>query len=189
MQQINLYQSIFKPKQVPLSPRLMLQIVLITITIFTLISFYTSQQNATLAKSISKIDYSPSKVIDKSLESPLLRAELEDLLKQNNEKQSLLSYLTENNLGNQLGFSETLSNLSQQRIHNVWLTSFSFLNAGTLITLDGHAVESSQIPLYIDNLARAKHFQGKQFSVFELQQTDETDIYTFKLHTSNKQGS
>lgn len=189
MQQINFYQAQFKPKQVPLPPKLMLQIVLIVIAIFALISFYSSQKNSVLEKSILQSHQQASPDIDtKPLDTSRLHAQLVDLQKKNKQKQSLLRYLTQHDLGNQLGFSETLGNLSQQRIHNVWLTSFSFIDAGDSITLDGKSVESSQIPLYIDNLARSEHFQGKQFSVFELQQSDDTGLYSFKLHTNNKLG-
>jgi len=189
MQQINLYQAQFKPKQIPLHPKLMLQIVVIVIAIFTLISFYNAQKNSVLEGSTSQTQRQNSPDIDtKSLDTPFLHAQLDDFLKKNKQKQSLLHYLTQHDLGNQLGFSETLSNLSQQRIHNVWLTSFSFIGAGDTITLDGKSVDSSQIPLYIDKLARSEHFKGKQFSVFELQQADDTGIYRFKLHTNNKLG-
>lgn len=189
MQQINLYQAQFKPKQVPLPPKLMLQIAVIVIAILALISFYSSQKNSVLEEAISHSEQQISPDIDtQSLDTPLLHAQLDGLHKKNKQKQSLLRYLTQHDLGNQLGFSETLGNLSQQRIHNVWLTSFSFIDAGNSISLDGKSLESSQIPLYIDNLARSEHFKGKQFSVFELQKSDDTGIYSFKLHTNNKLG-
>lgn len=102
----------------------------------------------------------------------------------------LLDYLTQQSFGNSQGFSKTLRTLSQQKINNVWLTSFSLLDGGQTITLHGEALQSSQIPLYIDSLGKSPHFHGKQFSVFQLQQPeDNATRYTFKLHSEQKTGS
>ena len=160
-------------------------VILAIIALFTIFSLYQAQQNSSLENDISEAKQAIPEVADSSSDSaPLLRAELENLQKKYTEKQTFLDYLTKYELGNRQGFSEILSDLAKQRIDNVWLTSFSFLDAGRSITLDGKALESNQIPLYIDNLAQAKQFQGKQFSVFELQQPADSKVYTFKLHTN-----
>jgi len=185
MQQINLYQAQFKPKQVILPPSQLLLIILLVITILAVISLYASKENSVLHALIEKQQQQTMQQIDVVTDTPLLDAELKKLQQQNQDKDSLLTYLTSHDFGNQLGFSESLKNLSQQRINNVWLTAFSFSDGGQAIKLEGKALQSSQIPLYIDNLARAKHFQGKQFSVFQLQQPkDDAGLYIFKLHTN-----
>jgi len=187
MQQINLYQAQFKPKQVILPASQILVIILLVITILAVMSLYAHRKNTVLSDLIKQQQQQSVQQLDIVTESPLLDAELKKLQQQNQDKESLLHYLTRHNFGNQLGFSELLNNLSQQRINNVWLTAFSFSDGGETIKLEGEALQSSQIPLYIDNLARAKQFQGKQFSVFQLQQPkDDESLYTFKLRTNNK---
>jgi len=189
MQQINLYQAQFKPKEVILPPFQMLLILLGVIITLSVMSLYSAQKNAVLEKTINKQQQYTQQNIQQSTESPLLNAELEKINYQRADKQRLLDYLTHQDFGNQHGFSVTLRHLSQQQIDNVWLTEFSLIRGGQTITLQGKALQSSQIPAYIDSLAKAEHFQGKQFSVFQLQQPeDDSNVYTFKLNTDNNAG-
>lgn len=190
MQQINLYQAEFKPKAVPLPPRQMFQVILVMLAIFTVISLYQAKKNSVLETIIANTQtHQAQPVAIESSGNSLLQAELNQLKQQYIEKESLLTYLTHHDFGNQLGFSATLTSLAQQRIDNVWLTAFSFTDSGHTITLDGKALQSSQIPMYIDSLAKSEHFQGKQFSVFQLQKPDDdSGIYTFQLHTKNSLG-
>lgn len=157
------------------------------ITALSVVSLYSAKRNSTLQTIISNQQQQQSEHPQERITgTPLLDAKLEQLQLQHQTQQRLLDYLTHTNFGNQLGFSKRLNNLSQQRINNVWLTAFSFLDSGKSITLDGKALQASQIPLYIDNLARSEQFQGKQFSVFQLQQPeDDSSSYSFRLHTQN----
>lgn len=189
MQQINLYQAKFKPKKVLLPPRQMLLILFLILIILSVMGLYSAKKNTVLKQIISKQQQYSIQQIDHISESPLLNAELEKLRQQQNEKKRLLDYLTHQDFGNQQGFSATLHSLAKQQIANVWLTEFLLLNGGQSITLQGKSLQSSQIPLYIDSLAKSEHFHGEQFSVFQLQQPkDNTNIYTFKLNT-DKNGS
>jgi len=187
MQQINLYQSQFKPKKIHLPARQVYLVLLIVITILSVMSLYSAKKNSVLEKSISQYTQQSIGQLEDSIESPLLNAELDALERQRKEKELLLNYLTHQSFGNSQGFSATLRTLSQQKINKVWLTQFSLLNGGYAITLQGEAVESSQIPLYIDSLGESPHFHGKQFSVFQLQQPKkDAKYYTFKLNSEQK---
>jgi len=186
MQQINLYQAQFKPKKIILPPSQMLVILLLVIVTLSVMSLFSAKRNVVLEKIIADQKQHTTQMIEESTESPLLVAELEKLHFQQFDKQRLLDYLTHQDFGNQQGFSATLRHLSQQQINNVWLTKFSLTRGGQTITLQGKALQSNQIPLYIDSLAKPEHFKGKQFSVFELQQPkDDSEAYTFKLNTDN----
>ncbi|NOQ94048.1 MAG: hypothetical protein GQ547_05355 [Methylophaga sp.] len=190
MQEINLYQSQFQPTTVILPSRQVFLIVILFITILSVISLYSSQKNSVLEKSIRQQQQQMISGIEASTASPLLNAELRTLERKQQQKKMLLDYLTQQSFGNSQGFSKTLRTLSQQKINNVWLTQFSLLNGGQTITLHGEALQSSQIPLYIDSLGESPHFHGKQFSVFQLQQPkNNTTRYTFKLHSEQKTGS
>ncbi|MDC9725155.1 MAG: PilN domain-containing protein [Gammaproteobacteria bacterium] len=190
MQQINLYQAQFQPTEVILPPRQVFLIVILFITVLSVISLYSQQKNSILEKSIHQQQQHTLSNIGTSTVSPLLDSELHNLERQQQKKKMLLDYLTQQSFGNSQGFSKTLRTLSQQKINNVWLTSFSLLDGGQTITLHGEALQSSQIPLYIDSLGKSPHFHGKQFSVFQLQQPeDNATRYTFKLHSEQKTGS
>jgi len=187
MQQINLYQAQFKPKRVILPPRQMFLILILITIILSVLSLYSAKRNTVLETAISQHQQHTINTIVKSVESPLLNAELEDFQQKQRDKQALLNYLTHQDFGNQKGFSETLRTFSNHKIDNVWLTGFSLRNGGQEITLQGEAIQSSQIPLYIDSLGESAHFHGKQFSVFQLQQpVENSTYYSFKLHSEKK---
>jgi len=191
MQEINLYQAQFKPKKLVLPPRQMLLIVLIVMAVLSVMSLYSAKRNTVLQTTIKQQQQYTTQNIAQSPESPLLLAELEKINVQQFDKQRLLDYLSHQDFGNQQGFSATLFHLAKQQIDNVWLTEFSLVKGGQSITLQGKASQSNQIPLYIDSLAKAEYFQGKSFSVFQLEQPKEdSNVYTFKLNTesSNKGG-
>jgi sensor domain CHASE-containing protein len=190
VQEINLYQSQFQPTAVILPPRQVFLVVILFITVLSVMSLHSNQKNRVLEKSIRQQQQQTISSIGAPTESPLLNAELRALERQQQEKKMLLDYLTQQSFGNSQGFSKTLRTLSQQKIDNVWLTQFSLINGGHTITLHGEALQSSQIPLYIDSLGKSPHFQGKQFSVFQLQQPKNNSThYTFKLHSEQKTGS
>lgn len=185
MQQINLFHAQFKPKIVILPARQLFILVLLTIIILAVISLYSYQQNIVLEQAIaSQKQYRAQQKLNEDLDRPLLIAELVKIKQQQREKENLLAYLTDQNFGNQHGFSGTLMTLSEQVINKVWLTEFSLLNGGQAVTLHGHTTKISQVPVYIDSLAKSKRFQGKQFSALELEQPkEEGGFYTFKLNT------
>ncbi len=188
MQQINLYQAQFKPKHIVLPARQVLLLALLAIVIFIVMAFYSAKKNTTLEAYLATQEQlstpeQQSIPVDKLT---LLQVDLTQLQQQQTQKQRLLDYLTYQTFGNQQGFSHNLLHLSQQRIKGVWLTEFSFLNAGNHISLQGSALQSSRIPLYIDSLAESGPFEGKHFSVFSLQNPDDDSaLYTFKLHTDS----
>jgi len=189
MQQINLYQSQFKPKQVILPPRQMLLIISAVILILCVMSIYSIQRNVTLEHIVSNQKQPSLPEIDLIIEFSPLETELKLLQSQYDDTQRLLEHLTHHDFGNQHGFSASLENLAYHRINNVWLTSFSFFNGGKVISLKGQALNSNDIPSYLDNLSNAQGFQGKKFSVFQLEQPeDESGFYSFQLHTDSNNG-
>lgn len=185
MQQINLFHAEFKPKTVILPARQLFLLAFLVIIILTVISLHSHQQNLVLEKTIaSQQQYDVQQVVNEDLDKPLLVAELDKIQQQQYEKESLLAYLTDQSFGNQYGFSGTLITLSEQVVSKVWLTGFSLLNGGQVITLQGQTTQISQVPVYIDSLAQSKRFQGKQFSALQLEHPNkDAEFYTFQLNT------
>lgn len=186
MQQVNLYQAQFKKKRVVLSAQQLLFFTLLTAIIFSVAGLFLANRNSELETHIASLHQ--SRVVEQELVSgsnyPLLKANLLQLQQQQKQKQTLFDYLTHQSFGNQHGFTGNLTHLSQQHLNGVWLTQFSFINGGQHIALHGSALQSEQIPLYIDGLSESGPFQGKHFSVFSLESPESSsELYTFKLHT------
>ncbi len=194
MEQVNLYQAQFKPKKVILPATQVLLIALIPIILFSLLSILMSSKQTSLeeefASQTKQLQAQQQQLtamqqqLNALKENPLLRAELSDIQQQLVSKQILLDHLNSQSFGNQQGFSMMLTALSKQHIDELWLTQFSLLNSGQFIALQGSAYSSQLIPEYIDNLAKSEQFQGKNFSVFQLQQPNDSSYFNFKLHTS-----
>lgn len=185
MQQINLFHAQFKPKTVILPARQLVILSVLVIVILAVISLYSYQRNLVLEQAnASQQQYVAQQNVNEDLDKPLLIAELAKVQQQQQEKENLLAYLTDQSFGNQFGFSGTLVTLSQQVISKVWLTEFSLLKGGEVMTLQGQTTQISQIPVYIDSLAKSNRFQGKQFSALQLEHPDENaELYTFELNT------
>jgi len=198
MQQVNLYQSQFKPKKIVLPAQQMFLIAVLPIIIFIVFSIYFSYKQQLFESLLQteqqqlQLDQQHLAVLKQQLdtfkEDPKLVAELNKVRKQLQKTQSLLGHLASQESGNQDGFSAMLSALSQQHIDDLWLTQFSLLNGGQFIALQGSAHSPQLIPEYIDNLAKSDQFQGKNFSVFQLQQPNDSTNYNFKLHTEQQRG-
>ena len=194
MQHINLYQAQFKPKVVILTSWQMLLISLLLMVLIATASFFSSQNfnelEAQLSLKQQHLNTQKQQVNDLQQEmlqygsQPLLKAKLALLQKQLKQQEAILSHLTNDNAGPKLGFSPTLTSLSQQHINNVWLTSFSLRHGGSSITIQGSSGQPSLIPEYIDSLAKSSTFSGQQFSVFQMSSPDEsTNTYDFELHS------
>jgi type IV pilus assembly PilN-like protein len=199
MQQVNLYQTQFKPKKIILPAQHMLLIALLPIIIVVVTSMYFSYKQQLFETSLQtkqqqlQLDQKHLSVLKQRLnsykEDPKLASELNSIRTQLQKTQTLLNHLASQESGNQHGFSAMLAALSKQHIDELWLTQFSLLNGGQFIALQGNANTPQLIPEYIDNLAKSEQFQGETFSVFQLQQPADSSYYNFKLHTeqSNKQ--
>jgi regulator of replication initiation timing len=198
MQQVNLYQTQFKPKQIILPAQHMLLIALLPIIIFVITSIYFSYKQQLFETLLHtkqqqlQLDQQHLSVLKQHLnlykEDPKLIVELNAIRGQLQKTQTLLAHLASQESGNQHGFSAMLTALSKQHIDDLWLTQFSLLNGGQFIALQGRAYTPQLIPEYIDNLAKSEQFQGENFSVFQLQQQTDSSYYNFKLHTEQKNG-
>jgi type IV pilus assembly PilN-like protein len=194
MQQINLYQDQFKPEKITLAANQVALLSLLFIILLFVFSIYSYQKvethKAVVTEQQQHYDLSQQQLnklqqqLSQQNERPLLEIELAKLEQKLQDKQTVLDYLSNHTFGNQDGFSGTLTSLSQQRIDNVWLTSFALLDGGQFISLQGNSTKSNLIPEYIDSLANADQFHGKEFSVFQLQHPDNISaFYNFKLNT------
>ena len=196
MQQINFYQSQFKPKKEILSAIQFLAIlgfVTLCLAILSIMLFSfqpdssqeIDKQRTILGQKQQQLQQLQQK-LEQNKENPLLRAELEKLQQTLNNETALLDYVSSRQLGNKNGFSSTLLAFSEQLLEDVWLTEFSLLNAGQYTALKGQTSSAELVPKYIDQLAESEPFKGKTFSVFNLQKPSDTNYFDFELFTSSR---
>jgi len=196
MQQINFYQTQFKPKKEFLPAWQLLSVIaVIAISLFlfsiVVLTFQPdpavklARQKQSLTQKQQQLSQLEQK-LSQAQENPLLRAEYKKLEKILQDEQTLLNYVSSHQLGNKSGFAEALTALSEQHIDNVWLTNFSLLNAGEFMAIKGQTSSADVVPKYIDSLAKSTVFAGKTFSVFNLQKPDDNAFFDFELFTNNR---
>jgi Tfp pilus assembly protein PilN len=196
MQQINFYQTQFKPKKEFLPAWQLLSIIAVvtlSLVVFSVImlafqpdpAVQLMQQKQTLKQKQLQLNQLQQK-LSQAQENPLLRAEYQKLEKILQDEQALLNYVSSHQLGNKNGFANTLTALSKQHIDNIWLTDFSLLNAGQFIAIKGQTTSADSVPQYIDSLAMDSVFAGKTFSVFNLEKPNGSHFFDFELFTNNR---
>jgi hypothetical protein len=173
MQQINLYQPIFRKEQKIFSARTLLignLLVLIGLVALYGLTFWqgeslqqqlsqTQQQRDDNNKRIAQLSAQyPQKVRDPQLAIQISQAR---------ERLAFLQEVTAtlssqaNGIGG--GFSEHLAGLSRQDISGLWLEQITILRGGSELRLRGSTTQSERVPYYIQQLSREDIFQGTSF--------------------------
>jgi len=105
----------------------------------------------------------PKVSIDKSLPAVLKSKQYEA-----EQKQAVISILSERSLGNTEGFVQHLSGFARQHIPGLWLTNLKIEQGGTQLSLTGHALKPEHVPQYLQNLSNEPVLQGTEFKSFLL---------------------
>ena len=86
-------------------------------------------------------------------------------------KQQIFSYLKVVNELSATDYSRIMIDLARYHESSIWLTELIF--AGKKITLKGHTFQSSQLPIWLNNLKQSPYFTGKEFSVLEFNEKED----------------
>lgn len=178
-QQINLFNPIFLKQKKYFSAVAMAQALGVLLLGSMLLVGYASMQasalNLRLAGSANDLmvvqgqlakvsaDYGPRKK-SKALEDEIQKAETDV-----KALQTVFDILKKGEFGNTSGYSEYLRAFSRQSFDGVWLTGLSIVGAGNEIVIQGRALKSESVPLYISRLKHEPVMQGKSFASLEMQ--------------------
>jgi hypothetical protein len=200
MQQINLYQPIFRKEKKIISAQALFEVAAISLVIlfaFHMLDLHrVSQikasidaQNLNLSKqqvSLEKLKNTlPLQEDDKLIQQRINR--LEKILTQ---KRKLVAALSDSGVfGSRQGFSNLLKGFARQHIDDVWLENIEIDQGGKYMKLQGKAVSPPSVPTYIRSLSDDPVFKGREFEVFNLarQQGVELSPYiSFTLQSEKK---
>ncbi|MCK5639510.1 MAG: hypothetical protein KAJ19_01890 [Gammaproteobacteria bacterium] len=182
MQQVNLYQPIFRKQEKVLSAKTLSQalfMILIGLMLIYLFAIWQSQsmnkqliqsqkqRDAAIAQ-LAKLNQAyPQRKKDTQLEKKRVKLQTELKL-----KQQVVERLSDQNSGNRTGFSEHLAGLARQKMSLLWLTKVGLHRGGQQVDLEGSALKSEQLPQYLQRLAKENSFLGTEFQHFELSQSE-----------------
>ena len=194
IQQINLYQPIFRKERKVFSSPTVMQITAIFVLALFLIYIYSlwqtrllNRQLASLQKQeqqgtahLTQLEHSiPKATADPSLVAALKKAETERDL-----KQQALNLVSTRSLGSTTGFDAQLEGLARQDLRGLWLTDIHFTEGGEQFTLEGDTQEGRLVPAYLARLSGETVFKGMQFRTLSIEQPkDHERALTFKVST------
>lgn len=178
MQQINLYQPIFRKQEKVFSSRAMVEgAVLVLLGIF-LFYGYGLWQTASLNKQLTATQQRQQQATNqaaqleqlypKQQKDPVLAKKVQQLGAEVRMKQQVMGQLADRRAGNTAGFTEQLVGLARQRPPEMWLTQVDIRKGGASLDLEGSAYEPKQIPQFLQQLAREPAFTGLEFKYFTM---------------------
>lgn len=195
IQQINLYQPIFRQQKKVFSAVAMLQVLAVVVLALAVIYTFTYRQMLQTRQQMTELEARhvaaqaevdnyqkqfPVRTRSKQLEHKLARQQ-RDL----GEKNRVLQALKKGGFGNTDGFSAYLEGFARQTVNGAWINRFSISAGGKSVALGGSAIQPELVPMYIQQLSGEKSFKGLTFEQLDLERSVEAPWKVdFKLFTS-----
>lgn len=195
-QQINLYQTGFRPQRWTFATLLFLGagIGLVLLLLFYIVMHWQTaslraeharlqQQQDTISTQLEAVAQQfPAKTLDVALEQELVRAQAELAA-----KRSTVQAATADITGNIAGFSAYLEGLARQRPHGLWLRGVTLAAGGTRIEIIGSTLVPNLVPTYIQRLGDEEVFANLQFRTLLMERPEPTNAkIDFTLRTSGE---
>ena len=182
IQQINLYQPMFRSQKKIFSAATILQTSAAFIVVFSLIYAYGAFQLQPVRKELdntnneirelaAKIENIESQFPSRS-KSLLLESEIAKINKELANRKKIQSVLQQNTFGNSNGFSGYLEAFARRHVQGTWLTMVKISEGGQFLGLKGKTLSSSLVPVYIGQLANEELLAGRSFNVMEMSRSD-----------------
>ena len=193
MQQINLYQPVFRRERKVFSAVAMAQVL--ALVFVALLGIYawqrvathtlqrqleTSQQRqnaaqkqlSTLVLKLSSRKVSPALVLAQSLARQKLAG-----------RHAVLQALSSQAQGNIAGFGPVLDALSRSTHAGIWLTQVNLENGGTRFALAGRITTGEMLPRYLDLLRRQPAVSEYRFATLKIMRNKQSERLHFLLAT------
>jgi len=178
VQQINLFQPVFRKRQEVLTGKAIVQICISVLVGVGLVSGYLAwrvaglgeelvQMQTRYAQGVKRLEDTSRKFPAKK-KSQLLEAEVARLAGEKAAKQGVTRAISRDGLGNGGGFSAYLEGLARQRLDGVWLTGVDVADGGANVGLHGSTLEPDLVPRFLQRLSEEAAFSGKEFKTFKM---------------------
>ena len=179
IQQINLYQPIFRKEEKKFSAVAMLQAIgLVAIGVIAMYAYTwwhlaalrgelqrAEQNQAAAAKRLADVtqQFGARASAGKTLDDEIARLENELAAKRH-----IQEILQRGVFSNTHGFSDYFASFARQHVSGVWLTGIDITGAGEQMMLAGRSTDPELVPRYMQRLSSEKMFSGVEFRVFQM---------------------
>lgn len=192
-QRINFYTGEFRPPAMPADIRRLLNQLLLSALaalLLTLLLFggqrWAVYQTQTLSAAGAELQQ--QLLHEKSRLPPLtpdaqLQSQVESLRAGVQNSQRVLTYLSQENIGEQASFTPLVAQLADVNNDNIWLSGFSLFDRGSNIELRGYVRQAQQISPYIATLVAQPAYRQRAFRQIDLNEVDGKSWLMFRLDT------
>ena len=182
MQQVNLYTDAFKPPKVKLPLEQIVAFPIIVLLILVGVSFGLSSYLANQKEQLSGLQKKNTQMAERLviLNGKAEKLQQDDGLIATNQRfkkilqarQNMISTLDRVVVKEAEGFSHSLVALARQKEEGLWLNSIYLGGANQSIVLEGITTKAELVPKYLQKLRQEPSFLGKNFSLFELNESE-----------------
>jgi len=175
IQQVNLYLPEFRPQSDWLGSASMLRAIVILLIVLVLLAAWDRWRLSGVAEARAGLEASlvvltrDTEALERQIAqqgaSSQQQRELEAHQAQLRQSRDMLGFLRGVALGNNIGFSGHLVDLSRASFEGLWLTEIALRDGGQHVYLEGRAEHSAMVPDYVGRFSvggsalRGKHFQ------------------------------
>jgi len=199
MQQINLYQPIFRKEKKVFSAQAMVEVTVIVLLLLIVVYGVGMWNTSRLESGVSSMETTikqhlanleklkkefPQKAKDK-----LLATRITQLQQAVTQKRKIIEALAGGGIhGNKTGFSRLLTGFARLHMTGVWLQQLDIGQGGAHLNIAGKAISPDIVPEYIQGLSKDPAFRGRRFEVFKLTGASKEDSSIRFVLNSSKTG-
>jgi hypothetical protein len=199
IQQINLYQNMFRKQKVIFPAAAVAVVILLGVITFVgagLMLRANHQKQIQQVASMTKAKENMQLQVDElraklpSLQKdPALPVQIAALERERDQKRQAIAMLGDTKLGNTSGFSGLLEGLARRRVDSVWLEHFRFAAGGNDLSLVGSARAPELVPRLLSGLREEETFVGLRFDFLKMQRDNKDHaLIHFYFGTQPKSG-
>lgn len=194
MQQINLYQPMFRQQKRIFSAMTMLQISGFFLVVLAAAYGYNVHSlnpfRVELARTTAEFDRLAARIEQVRAAAPgqaevkLVEREIARLSQELESGRRLKQALATGSFGNTQGFSSYFEALARGHVDGAWLTDIAIAQGGGKLDFSGKTIDPELVPLYLRRLSEAPVFRKRGFNVLELARSEqEKQLLTFNIGT------
>ncbi|HET9679995.1 MAG TPA: PilN domain-containing protein [Gammaproteobacteria bacterium] len=187
IQQINLYQPLFRRQKKVFSASAMLLVTGIVLAALILIYGFAQWQLHLLAERYQNLQAQEQQITQRLMEISTqwtgqrgvepLKADVQQLENRLQARRRAMAGLSGHAAGNTQGFSAQLAGLARQVIDGLWLTAVTLDAGGEQVSLTGRTTAPALLPKYVQKLGAEPAFNGLRFEGLRIYRLEDTNRY------------